>query len=73
MEWRHTKLGRWIWVKFWYRIDWYIGERKLHYWIKYAQKHNMFLTITQDYLNRMDEGLEKRKRPSVIFKSYHKW
>lgn len=73
MNWRHTKLGRYVWTRFWYRVDWYIGERRLHRWIKYAQKHNMFVKITNDYLMIMDESLKKSARITNIFRPYDRW
>ena len=73
MEWRKTKIGNYIWRHFWYRVDWYKGERRLHKWINYAREHNMFIKITREYLEERDEYLKKTESPLNIFKAYDKW
>lgn len=74
MNWRHTKLGNWIWRKWYYRVDWFIGEMKFRIWLRYAKNHYMWVNITPDYLKLLDKyDNPKRKRLSNLFRSFDKW
>lgn len=75
-----TNIGNWLWHTFWYRFDWWLGERKFAKWVRYGKKHALFVKFESweqlhQWEERMLEMYENPKRASVfnIFKSYTKW
>lgn len=52
---RHLKnIYQKLYSKYLYKIYWYIGDLRFKKWIKYARKHNMYITITREYLDKME-------------------
>ena len=72
-DWRHTKLGGWFWRNYWHKVQWLCHEREFYKWVKFAKKHNIWVTITDEYIDRMIEKGEKLRRLKNLFRPYDKW
>lgn len=73
MKRNHTKIGRWFWVNYWFKIDWLRGNRKYYKWISYAERNSLYMNLTHGFVKEMVEKKKKSARVTNIFRPYLNW